>query len=175
MFQSPSLLVLPFSLVKIPSNHYRYLWFHWHLRTCFCIKLITIDIPWYPTLHIGCMIGILSLYHYRILGLPLLNPSPPSNLKGSSQVVRWPERLADGRLLSDVAEEANAQAWAIQKRGNHGDFMGFSDGIHGNSKIVNLRWRIERWQWRIWPTKKVEQHQFYGDTVKDLRRNMRVS
>ena len=90
-----------------------------------------------------------STGHYRILGLPLLNPSPPSNLKGSSQVVRWPERLADGRLLSDVAEEANAQAWAIQKRGNHGDFMGFSDGIHGNSKIVNLRWRIERWQWRI--------------------------
>ena len=60
------------------------------------------------------MIGILSLYHYGILGLPLLNPS---------QVVRWPERLADGRLLSDVAEEANAQAWAIQKRG---DFMGIS-------------------------------------------------
>ena len=83
------------------------------------------------------MIGILSLYHYRILGLPLLNPSPlPTNLKGSSQVVRWPERLADGRLLSDVAEEDNAQAWAIQKRGNHGDFMGFSDGIHGNSKIT---------------------------------------
>lgn len=25
------------------------------------------------------------------------------------EVVRWPERLADGRLLSDVAEEANAQ------------------------------------------------------------------
>ena len=28
----------------------------------------------------------------------------------SSEVVRWPERLADGRLLKDVADEANTQA-----------------------------------------------------------------
>ena len=80
----------------------------------------------YFTLHIGFMIDVLSLYHYRTLVIT----------SETSQVVRWPDRLADGRLLSDVAEEANAQAWNPknlgifqQNYGNHGDFMGFSDGI----------------------------------------------
>ncbi len=84
LFLQPTLCVDGLLQLRVCYFDFQFYWTH-ETQTLKQVQLIDVILPSYNT----WLCSFMALW---------------------SEVVRWPERLADGRLLKDVADEANTQA-----------------------------------------------------------------